>query len=258
MFNFRFRKPILVKNSIAALLIFASMQTAAAEQPFFRNSIVANDIDFIHTSDPTVESTLNYLGTSRREMPDKRNDLLFDDGAHAFSMEFADGAVVEIFLHSDFENFVEIERYSNLLKGPVGKLPLEMRKTLSHVVIHKGNEAAFSEHLGHFFVLYSQNMETRIKNNDLEETVFHESVHATLDHRYRESNDWIEAQRADSVFVTNYGADNPNTEDFAESALFAYTLNSYPDRLPANLQRWLKDNVPNRMAYFDDLFSNLD
>ena len=101
-------------------------------------------------------------------------------------------------------------------------------------------------------------METRIKDGDLEETVFHESVHATLDHKYRESTEWIEAQKADGVFVTNYGADNPESEDFAESVLFAYTVYSYPNRLSLNLQRWLKGNVPNRMAYIDELFSNLE
>ena len=239
-------------------MFLASSQAIAVEQPFFINSIVSNDIDFIHASDPTVESTLKYLGTSRREMPDKRNDFLFDDSAHVFVMQFADGADVEIHVHSDFENFREVERYPDLLKGPIGKLPPEMRNTLSHVVIHKGNEVAFSEHLGHFFVLYSQNVETRIKNGDLEETVFHESVHATLDHKYRESTEWIEAQKTDGIFVTNYGADNPESEDFAESALFAYTSYTYPNRLPLNLQRWLKDNVPNRMAYFDELFSNLE
>lgn len=247
-----------LKTSVAALMVLASTYTVEAGQPFFRNSIVSNDIDFIHAADPIVESTLKYVGTSRSEMPDKRNDRLFDDKSHVFAMEFADSTTVKIFLHSDFDDFDEVERYSKLLQGPLGKLPLEMRETLSHVVVHKGNDVAFSEHLGHFFVLYSQNMETRLKNNDLEETVFHESVHATLDHRFRESADWIEAQKADGMFVTNYGADNPDSEDFAESALFAYTLNAYPNRLPADLQIWLRGNIPNRIAYFDDLFKQLD
>jgi hypothetical protein len=247
-----------MKKFGVAVLILAFGQPVEAGEPYFRNSIVANDIDFIHTNDPTVKSVLNYLGTFRRELPDRRSDTLFDEKAHVFSMEFTDSTVVQIYLHSDFEDFDDVKHYSNLLKGPVGKLPHEMRKTLSHVVVHKGNEVAFSEHLGHFFVLYSENMETRVKNNDLEETVFHESVHATLDHRYKESTEWIKAQNADGVFVTNYGAENPDSEDFAESALFAYTLNANPNRLPVNLQRWLKDHVPNRMAYFDKLFSNLD
>ena len=118
-------------------MFLASSQAISAVQPFFRNSIVANDIDFMHASDPTVESTVKYLSTSRREMPDKRNDFLFDDSAHVFVMQFADGADVEIYVHGDFENFRAVERYTYLLEGPIGKLPLEMKNTLSHVVIHK-------------------------------------------------------------------------------------------------------------------------
>ena len=55
----------------------------------------------------------------------------------------------------------------------VGKLPTFMRRTLDHVVIHRGDETAFGESDGHFFVLYSENIKTRIRNHDLEETVFH-------------------------------------------------------------------------------------
>ena len=62
-----------------------------------------------------------------------------------------------------------------------------MRRMLDHVVIHRGNATAFAEYLGHFFVLYSANIKVRIRNHDLEETVFHEAVHATLDYKYTRS-----------------------------------------------------------------------
>lgn len=246
------------KLVLVGLMILSSWQTLADEEPVFENSVVSNDIDFIHSDDPTEKSVIKYLGTSSREMPDERSDSLFDESAHVFVMTFADGAVVEILLHSDFKDAADIEHYSNMLAGPVGKLPFKMRTTLSHVVVHKGNLPAFSEHLGHFFVLYSQNMETRIGNNDLEETVFHEAVHATLDHEYRDTIKWKNAQKTDGVFVTRYGARNPDAEDFAESALFAYTLIRNPSRFSAELQSWLMYKIPNRIMYFYDLFSEID
>lgn len=246
------------KSIFSGLMIFASCPTGAVEKPFFENSIVSNDIDFIASNDPTAKSSTEYLGTFSREMPDKRNDSLFDERAHVFKMTFTDSAVVEILAHSDFADVNEAMRYSNMLAGPIGKLPFSMRDTLSHVVIHKGDQTAFSEHLGHFFVLYSENMETRIHNNDLEETIFHESVHATLDHEHREASQWIEAQRADGVFVTNYAAQNPDGEDFAESALFAYTLKYHPNRISTGLRDWLVTNVPNRIAYLNKLFDGLE
>jgi len=134
-----------------------------------------------------------------------------------------------------------------MLLGPVGKLPMLMRKKLAHIVILKGNESAFAEDKGHFFSIYSENIDIRYENNDLEETVFHESVYATLDEIYAGSEVWLSAQRSDNGFITNYAERNPNKEDLAESALFAYTYLKFPDRLPAYVITWMENMMPNRL-----------
>lgn len=136
----------------------------------------------------------------------------------------------------------------------VGKLPTFMRKTLDHVVIHVGDETAFAEGEGHFFVLYSDNIKTRIRNHDLEETVFHESVHATLDSRYARSKKWRKAQKADDDFITKYAKRLPEKEDLAESGLFAWTLIMHPGRLPAKVEARVREIMPNRIAFFEELF----
>ena len=86
----------------------------------------------------------------------------------------------------------------------IGKLPTLMQATLDLVVIHWDDETAFGESEGHFFVLYSVNIRTRIRNHDLEETVFHESVHATLGSEYARSKEWLQVQKADGDFITKY------------------------------------------------------
>lgn len=129
-----------------------------------------------------------------------------------------------------------------------------MRSKLDHVVIHKGDEVAFGEKGGHLFVLYSDNIRTRIRNHDLEETVFHESVHATLDAKYLRARKWRNAQRADGAFITVYAANLPEKEDLAESALFAWTMLVHPGRLPARVEQRVRDIMPNRLAFFENLF----
>ena len=104
--------------------------------------------------------------------------------------------------------------------GPVGQLPALMRAKLSLVVIHQGDEIAFGEHEGHFIVLYSGNMETRVRNHDLQETVFHEAVHATLEQAHGKSKAWLAAQRADTDYITVYAARLPDREELPESALY--------------------------------------
>jgi len=136
----------------------------------------------------------------------------------------------------------------------VGKLPTFMRASLDHVVIHRGDETAFGESEGRFFVLYSANIKTRIRNHDLEETVFHESVHATLDSKYARSKQWLAAQKADGDFITKYAKRLPKKEDLAESALFAWAMIMHPGRLPTNIEARAREIMPNRLAFLQTLF----
>lgn len=237
---------------------FEIIEPAGAIEPLFINSIVSTEIDFITNTDPGAVAELTYEGRDRREMPDKRSDVLFDEQAYVFSAKFSDSAVVGIWLHSEFGSFETAQEYADKVTGPIGKLPAMMRGRLSHVVIHQGNETAFAEDLGRFFVLYSQNMDIRIQNNDLEETVFHEAVHATLDVDYASSAAWLRAQLNDGNYMTQYGRDNPDKEDLAESALFAYTMLFYPGRLTAELESWVRAYTPNRLRFFGELFSVSD
>jgi hypothetical protein len=98
-------------------------------------------------------------------------------------------------------------------------------------------------------VLYSENATKRIGTHDLEETVFHESVHAAWDRLHRESPRWLEAQTRDGRFVTDYAAKNPDGEDLAESALFAYALIHHPDRIPGNDAARIREAIPARIEF---------
>lgn len=222
--------------------------------PLYPNSVVSNDIEFIRTSDRSVYSCLAYEGTRRAEMPDKRSDALFADGVFAFTARYKDGTSVELWAHPDFGSRSVAMASVEPVAQAIGKLPTLMRSKLDHVVIHKGDETAFAENLGHFFVLYSENIRTRIRNHDLEETVFHESVHATLDSKHLRSRKWRRAQEADGDYITDYAAREPDKEDMAESALFAWAVLMHPGRLPRNVEARAREITPNRLAFFEDLF----
>lgn len=204
---------------------------AIASDPLFENSIVSTTIDFIHTTDNTVESDLCYRGHFTLEMPDRRNDDLLREGASKYLLIFHDETEVEVWSHPDFDEYGELLPYIELIRSALGKLPVFMRDKLSHVVLHKGNEAASSEHLGHFIVVYSENIKIRSSNNDFEETIFHETVHATLDEIHAKAETWYASQLQDNGFATQYAAAYPDREDLAETALFVYTMKKYPERL---------------------------
>lgn len=230
------------------------LKAAKKVKPLFRNSIVSTDIDFIRKGDPNAYKSMEFLGRKKKEMPDSRSEILIDKEAFVFKLTFSDKSTVEVWAHSSFKSHEKAKKQVVKLHGPLGKLPGFMRKKIKHVVVHKGNEVAFAENGDQFFVLYSQNMDTRINNNDLEETVFHESVHATLEDKYKNDKTWLNAQKNDKAFITEYAQENPEKEDLPETAIFAYTYKKHPNRLNKKTKDWMKKNIKERLAFFDTVF----
>ncbi len=248
-------------TSVAAVstifLVSSCAQSGSQTPPIFPNSVVSNDLDFITKEDAHAFACLIFSGRESREMPGNPSDEILVDRTFIFTAQFKDRADLEIWAHPDFDTVENAQKHVEMIVEPLGRLPSFMRQRLAHVVLHEGDEAAFGEDKGHFFVLYSENVKKRIRSHDIEETIFHESVHATLDNDYLKSADWIEAQKSDAAYITRYAAEQPDKEDMAESALFAYTILYHPGRLPGGVERQVKTLMPNRLAYFSALFEKL-
>ena len=236
-------------------MVLALAPLAAGAEPIFPNSVVSNDIDFIASDDPAVSACLRYRGRGTQEMPGGPTDDLMWQDVHLLEATFDDGSRIGLWLHPSVGPQEEAEALAQLVVGPLGRLPAIMRQRLSHVVIHSGDRTAFAEHLGHFFVLYQGNMLDRIATDDLEETIFHESVHATLDADWAQSAEWRAAQQSDGSFITAYAAEEPEGEDLAESALFAYAQIRHPERLPPHVSGAVETRIPARLAFFKKLFA---
>ena len=206
-------------------------------------------------SDPAVPGCLRYLGQSSREMPGALDtDELIVSEVYTFEVGFADRSQVGIWVHPSVGAQKDAEELADLFVKPLGRLPTAMRQRLSHLIIHSGDHTAFGEHLGHFFVVYADNVRKRIATHDLEETVFHESVHATLDAEWAKDAEWRQAQASDGAFITEYAAKKPDGEDLAESALFAFTYLMHPERLPPEVVRGIETIMPARLSFFEKIF----
>lgn len=224
----------------------------------YENSVVATDFDFIHDTDPSTFMCLEYKGQGLREMPDSTRDSPLVQSAFIFVAYFGDGTSIDMALNTEFEK-EDAARTEALRYVPrLDKLPTSLRQGVERLVIHKGSEdsTAFSD-VG-LIVLYSGNATKRISEHDLEETIFHESVHAawgerwTWDEADENWSKWREAQASDGAFVTNYASENAD-EDLAESALFAYTLIHHPERIPEEDAARISSTIPARIAFIRDL-----
>lgn len=237
------------KKLLLPTLILSSSLSFATLYP---NSIVSTDFDFIRTSDPDNFLCLTSHSEGEREMPDKRyNDKELLETVYIFEAHYKDGTTVEFNISKEIGDLPTAKKEAQKYTHRLGRLPTKIRKGLDRIVVHKGDETAFAE-VG-FMILYSENTDKRISTNDLEETMFHESIHSVFDAAHADSTGWLEAQKRDGAFVTEYAAKKPGREDLAESALFAYTIARHPERFPENERTKIKATMPNRIEYINKL-----
>ncbi|MDK3072594.1 hypothetical protein QO034_05685 [Sedimentitalea sp. JM2-8] len=234
---------------IGAIALTAQPSHAANDPPF--TSMADTVFDVIRETDPSTFVCLHYEGRVLRQMWDKRLDDEFDLDAFLFSAHFTDMPPIEILLNPEFETpelaRAEAERYGYRL----GQLPLVFRHGIRQLGVHKGDEG-FHAGSGKIFV-YSEMSERRIEQNRLEESLLHESVHATLDNEYRLSPEWIAAQESDGRFLTRYAASRPEREDLADTALFAYALLRHPGRIPPVDSLDILRTVPARIGVIENI-----
>lgn len=142
----------------------------------------------------------------------------------------------------------EALRFAN----PLRQLPTLLRAGIHRFSVHMGQKG-FHAGAGHVIV-YSGTAGERASYNHLEESLFHESVHASLDKDHRVSDGWKRAQASDGRFLTSYAARAPEREDLAETALFAFAILHHPDRFPPADTEDAMRAVPHRIAYIKRLF----
>ncbi len=232
----------------------AEQTKPTAQDPLFRSSVVGTDFDFITDSDPDTFARLEDMGQGVAEMPDKSNrSASLMQRAFLFVAYFSDSTKVNLAIDADFETQDKARAEAIRYTPRLGKLPSVLRRGVKRVVVHKGGEdvTAFSD-VG-LIVLYSDNATKRIETHDLEETIFHESVHAAWDKMHAMSNEWRDAQSKDGHYVTEYARKNPQGEDLAESAIFAFALLHYPNRIPKQDADKIANAIPHRIAFVEKL-----
>lgn len=243
-------------NSNEPLQVGSAIPSTAS--PLYRSSVVGTDFDFITESDASAFERLEYVGFKKFEMPDKRGsgEPLIQN-SYMFDAHFTDGTKVGIALDKDFGSRQAAEQDAMRYTPPLGKLPSLYRQNLRHIVVHKGgaDTTAFAEDRGHFFVIYSENATKRITTHDLEETFFHEGTHASIQASYLGGAAWKNAKKLSNAYITHY-AKTSEQEDFAESALFAYTLIYNPERFPAAERERIAKQIPNRLAFFKRVYTS--
>lgn len=235
-----------------ALPMLSATAVSAGSPPF--GSTADTVFDIITTEDPSSFVCLAYDGRTTRQMWDKRVDNEFDLEVFLFRAYFSDGPAIDIIVNPEFETRAAAETEARRYTHALGQLPMVLRHGIRQLGIH-GGMPTYSAGAGKIFV-YADRTTIRIDENHLEESLLHEAAHVSLDPHHRSSQAWTDAQKSDGGFVTDYAERNPEREDLAETALFAYAFLHHPDRLPPVDSADVRAAVPARLQVLTQILKS--
>ena len=154
---------------------------------------------------------------------------------------------------------VEVDAYA----ADIGRLPAVLLSNLAKVHVNAGRpahpEAATFQPRRVFggnrfdqsITIHTGTGEEYRQDGFLEEVLFHEGAHVSVDGAVVNDPAWHAAQGADGEFISDYARDNPDREDVAESILPYFAVRFRPDRLRPGQRQAIEDVIPARLEYFD-------
>ena len=205
------------------------------------------DPDIVTAEDPSSFKSISYKGPGYREMYDFRSSWV-NLQAFLFEAKFEDGSIIEMQVNPEFKDKsmaeVEAKKYAFL----IGQLPAVLRKDIHTSWIHKGNNGWGG---GNYNILIHTGAPFE-RDGIAEETLIHEAANTSLDSYHANNNDWLDAQRKDNHFISDYAEENPTRQDIAESFLAYIAVTHRSDRISSELKSTILKTIPNRIKYFDN------
>lgn len=223
---------------------------AAAEAPVYPQGTIFVSPDIVTTDTPTAFLAIEYAGTGAPIMFDRRSASFAPTNAFLFDATYSDGLKLQVQVNTEFGSeaaaTLQASRYAKL----IGQLPVALRTRIETIWVHRGMEPLGG---GNQNVLVHTGLaDAYARRGILEEALFHEATHTSLDADHANSAGWRAAQQADPSFVSPYARQNAQREDLAETVLLWFAIRHAPDSLSAADTARIKRQIPGRLAYLDE------
>jgi len=215
--------------------------------PFGGTAFISPDV--IDSNDPSALMGVSYAGRGTRSIFDQRVDAVVSINAYVFDARYSWGTM-EFWVNPEFGSADAARGEVDAYAGPLGRLPFALMTSAERVVVNAGEEPFLGGSGG--FVIHTGNGQGLIGDGFLEEVLFHEAGHVSLDEEHYAAPAWVAAQEADGVFISTYAQDHPQREDIAESIVAYFALRYRAGRLSAATQAAIATAIPNRLIYFDE------
>ena len=207
--------------------------------------------NILDASDPTSLRSVTYAGRGERTIYDRRPDMWITVDAYLFDAQY-DGQELEFQVNPEFGSVeaaqTEVEKYA----PAIGRLPTVLLSRARKVHINAGHELFGGNAYDRSFLIHTGHAEEVLDNGFLEEVLFHEAGHVSLDLAHANAPGWRTAQQVDGVFISDYARDFPDREDVAESIIMYFAVRYRPERLSEADRAAILAAIPNRLVYFDE------
>jgi len=227
--------------------------------PFWSGTAISPDFkDVIKNTDPTTFTPmLTDAGQEiRYNIFDRRINSFINLNVYLFNAEYSDsGLKIEIQVNPEFSSQDTAREHAEKYAIVIGRLPKALRRHVETVWIHDGKQP-FGGGNNNLLIHVEQGNDY-IDNEILEEIIFHEACHTSLDGLYANDPNWISSQKKDNRYISTYAKDFPEREDIAESFLAYFAVTYRKDRISSNTYDKIILTIPNRINFFNSL-NNLD
>lgn len=224
-----------------------SPEARAAEPPFTTTSRLEPKL--IVSQDPTTFAGISRKGRGQRTVFDRRESTRISMMAYLLSARYKNSnRTVEFQVNPEFGREGSL-RQARKYAREIGRLPTVLLSGIRTVVIHRGDEALGGSDGN--ILIHTGRAQKRANDGFLEETLFHEGTHASLDKNHKNTSEWNAAQREDGRFLIPYAKKYPDREDIAASFIMWMAVRYLPGRLTPAQVETTETTIPNRLGYFD-------
>lgn len=246
-------------SSIASSMLAQSSSSSASvvppvkREPPYQGTVYI-DADIFTAADPNSFSQLVDAGMGERGIYDSRREPAYvQQQVYLFTIQFDDGLTTEVQAVQDFNSQDTARNEARTVAMALGRLPHQLRKGVKAVSLLEGEGRANAAPGEGVIRIYSRGVGVEL----LEELLAHEAAHVSLDPKFRQNTDWLYSQTFDPAFISTYGRDHSGSEDIAESVLPYLAVRYKPERISAQMERTIANAIPNRIAFFDEVFTEL-
>merc|ERR1712038_444546 len=236
---------------------FSTSRLSDSNSPPYWGSVFIDHAVLTNEDPNAIRSRTRYKGQKCRTIWHGHLGEWLNIEVFTFKMFFKDKIKFYVWVDPKYGSRSEAKKVAKRVTRSLGTLPEFLRSDIHIIAILSEGDGANADVSGGVITWHEKTFDEdggNKKESYVEEVNIHEAAHTSIDNDIYGTAAWDNAVRADPTYISQYAKDYPNSEDVAESFGAWYALKS--GRLNDSDREKITEAIPNRLALFDDMYSN--